>query len=101
LPDGLVFTCQVAGENAAVDSDVNATGTTAIFTLGDNNPADTSIDAGLTTRGNYHPVPDSNKVPIEPALSTTGGVAPEIPLAGTALALAGASCLLVARRRTH
>ena len=99
LPDGLVFTCQVAGENAAADSDADPSGMTAVFTLGDENPADTSIDAGLTTRGNYHAAPGKNKVPIEAALSTTGGVAPQIPLAGAALAVAGASCLLVARRR--
>ena len=101
LPDGLVFTCQVPGENAAVDSDVNTTGMTAVFTLGDKNPDDTTIDAGLTTRGNYHPVPASDKVPIEPALSTTGGIASQIPLAAAALALAGAICLLVAGRRSH
>jgi SdrD B-like domain len=103
LPPGLVFTCRTAGENIAVDSDADPSGLTALFTLGDENPADTSIDAGLTTRGNYHAAPVRNKVPIEAALSTAGGVAPQIPLAGAALAVVGASCLLVAwrRRSTH
>jgi hypothetical protein len=101
LPDGLVFTCQVAGQNAAVDSDVSSTGMTAAFTLGDKNPDDMSIDAGLTAKGNYHPVPDGNNVPIQPALSTRRGIAPQIPLAAGALAVAGASCLLIALRRSH
>jgi hypothetical protein len=102
LPDGLVFTSRAAGDNTAVDCDAYPSGVTALFTLGNDNPADMSIDAGLTTRDNYHPVPGRNKVPVEAALSTTGGVAPHIPLVGAALVIAGASCLLGARwRRSH
>jgi SdrD B-like domain len=99
LPGGLVFTARAAGDNTAVDSDAYPSGVTALFTVGNDNPADMSIDAGLTTRSNYHPVPGRNKVPLEAALSTTGGVAPQIPLVGAALVIAGASCLLGARRR--
>ncbi|HEU4908579.1 MAG TPA: SdrD B-like domain-containing protein [Propionibacteriaceae bacterium] len=99
LPDGLVFTCRAAGGNNAVDSDAYPSGVTALFTLGNDNPADTSVDAGLTTRDNYHPVPGRTKVPLEAALPTTGGIAPHIPVVGAALVVAGASCLLAARRR--
>jgi hypothetical protein len=101
LRDGLVFTCRAGGDNTAADSDAYPSGVTAPFTLGNDNPADMSIDAGLTTRGNYHPVPGRNEVPPEAALSTTGGVAPHIPLVGAALVIAGASCLLGARRRSQ
>ena len=99
VPDGLVFTCRDVGDNAAVDSDADPAGETAVFALGTENPADTSIDAGLTTPANYRGVPDTNKAPAEAALSITGGVAPRTPLLGAALALAGATCLLIARRR--
>jgi hypothetical protein len=97
LPDGLVFTCRDASDNAAVDSDADSSGMTAAFALGNESPADTSVDAGLTTRGNYRAVPRRNKLPVEAALSATGGAAPQIPLVGAALAVAGASCLLVGR----
>jgi protocatechuate 3,4-dioxygenase beta subunit len=99
LPDGLVFTCRDAGDNAALNSDANPSGMTAVFALGNENPADTSIDAGLTTRAIYRPVPGRNKLPVEAALSTTGGLAPQAPLVGAALAVAGASCLLAGRLR--
>jgi hypothetical protein len=101
LPDGLVFSCPDADDNTAVDSDADPSGVTAMFALGRENPADTSIDAGLTTPANNRGVPDTSNAPIDAALSTTGGVAPQIPLAGAALALAGATCLVIARRRTH
>jgi hypothetical protein len=94
-----MFTCRDVGDNTAVDSDVDPAGETAVFALGTENPADTSIDAGLTTPANYRGVPDTNKAPAEVALSITGGVAPQIPLLGAALALAGTTCLLIARRR--
>jgi protocatechuate 3,4-dioxygenase beta subunit len=101
VPDGLMFTCRDAGDNVAVDSDAGPSGETAMFALGSDNPADTSIDAGLTTPANYRAVPDTSEAPVDAALSTTGGVAPQIPLAGVVLALAGASCLVIARRRTR
>jgi serine-aspartate repeat-containing protein C/D/E len=100
VPDGLMFTCRDAGDNTAVDSDADPSGVTAMFGLGTENPADTSIDAGLTTPANYRGAPDTSKAPADAALSTTGGVAPQIPFVGAALALAGATCLLFARRRT-
>jgi hypothetical protein len=99
LPDGLVFTCRDAGDNAAADSDAYPSGITAVFALGSENPSDASIDAGLTTRDNYRGVPGRNKLPIDAALSTTGGVAPQLPLVGAGLAVAGATCLLIGRRR--
>lgn len=101
LPDGLIFTCGNSGENPAVDSDPNRDGVTRAFALGSENPADTSIDAGLTTLANYRGVPGSKKAPVATALSTTGGVDPQIPITGAALAAAGALCLLFARRRRN
>jgi serine-aspartate repeat-containing protein C/D/E len=101
LPDGLLFTCRDAGDNTSVDSDADPSGMTAMFALGTENPADTSVDAGLTTRSKYRGMPDENKAPVDAALSTTGGVAPQLPLVGAVLAAAGASCLLIARRRSR
>jgi hypothetical protein len=94
-----MFTGQDVGENSAVDSDADQAGVTPVFALGIENPADTSIDAGLTTPANYRGVSGSNKAPVDRALSSTGGVAPQIPITGAALALGGLSCLLFARRR--
>jgi hypothetical protein len=99
VPDGLIFTSRGAGDNPALDSDADQGGMTAVFALGNENPADASVDAGLTTRASYRGQPGAGKAPVDAALSTTGGVTPQIPLAGAALAVAGASCLLVARRR--
>ena len=99
VPDGLMFTSRAAGNNPAVDSDADQAGTTAVFALGNANPADSTIDAGFTTPANYREVPGPDKTPVEAALSSTGGVAPQIPIVGVVLALAGVSCLLVARRR--
>jgi SdrD B-like domain len=98
LPDGLMFTSQDVGDNPAVDSDANQTGLTTVFTLGNENPGDTSIDAGLTTPANYRAVPGAKKPPVDAALATTAGIAPQFPIAGAALAVAGASCLFVTRR---
>jgi hypothetical protein len=101
LPAGLIFTCGNSGENPAVDSDANRDGLSSFFALGSDNPADTTIDAGLTTLANYRGIPGSNKAPVDTALSTTGGVDPQIPIAGAALAAAGTICLLLARRRRN
>lgn len=98
VPAGLRFTGRSAGDNPAVDSDAGRDGLTPVFSLGNDNPADTSIDAGLTTPANYREAPVSEAPRVEATLSSTGGVSPQIPLAGAALALAGAGCLAVARR---
>jgi hypothetical protein len=71
--------------------------------LGEDNPADTTVDAGLTSRANLtaSPVPgDVTPVPVDSQLSTTGGVAVSIPIAGLALVASGLSCLFAARRLT-
>jgi SdrD B-like domain len=99
VPDRLRFTSRDTGDDPAVDSDADHDGLTAVFSLGNDNPADTSIDAGLTTQANYREAPASEKPQVDTALSSTGGVVPQLPLAGAALALAGAGCLAVARRR--
>jgi len=99
VPDGLRFTGRAAGNNPAVDSDVGHDGWTSYFSLGNDNPADSSIDAGLTAPGNYRDASGANRAPVDVALSSAGGVAAQIPFAGAALALAGAGCLVVARRR--
>jgi SdrD B-like domain len=101
VPDGLMFTSTGAGDNPALDSDADQDGLTAVLALGNENPADASIDAGLTTRASYHVQPRGGKAPVDAALSTTGGVTPQIPFAGAALAVAGASCLFVARWRRN
>jgi hypothetical protein len=101
VPDGLRFTSRDAGNNPAVDSDTEHDGLTPIFSLGTDNPADSSIDAGLTTPENYRDAPAANHAPVDAALSSAGGVAPQLPFAGAALALAGAGCLIVARRRRN
>ena len=95
---GLMFTCQDAGDNPAIDSDVDQAGETAVFTLGADSPADLSIDAGLTSPGNYRGAPGSSGPPVSAARSA-GGVAGQIAIVGIALAMASFSCLLVARRR--
>ena len=82
-----------------MDSDADHDGWTSVFSLGNDNPADSSIDAGLTTPANYRDAAGVNQAPVDVALSSAGGVAPQIPFAGAALALAGAGCLIVARRR--
>jgi len=99
VPDGLRFTSRDAGNNPAVDSDAEHDGLTPVVSLGNDNPADTSIDAGLTTPANYRDASGANQAPVDAALSSAGGVTPQIPFAGAALALAGAGCLIVARRR--
>ena len=101
LPDRLIFTCGNSGDNTAVDSNANRDGVSRAFALGSDNPADTSVDAGLTTLASYRGMSDSKKAPVDTALSTTGGVDPQIPIAGAALAVAGAGCLLLARRRRN
>ena len=99
VPDGLRFTDRDVGNNPAVDSDAEHDGWTPLFSLGNDNPADPSIDAGLTTPANYRDASGVDQAPVDLALSSAGGVAPQVPFAGAALALAGASCLIVARRR--
>jgi hypothetical protein len=98
---GLVFTSQRSGTNSAVDSDANAEGLTQPVVLGEDNPADTTIDAGLTDPANLsaQPVtPGPTLVPVDTELSSTGGVALPIPIAGLALVASGISCLLAGRR---
>ena len=101
LPPGLVFAPQHVGGNSAVDSDADAQGLTPVFTLGDQNPADTTLDAGVTTPANVRvPAGASGAVtPRETVLSSTGGVAAGIPVAALMLVLGGAACLLIGRRR--
>ena len=96
-PHGLMFTCQDAGEDQAIDSDVDQAGETAVFTLGSDSPADLSIDAGLTSPANYRGAPDSSGPPLSAARSA-GGLTWQIAIVGLALAMAGTSCLLIARR---
>jgi len=68
--------------------------------LDDDNPVDTTIDAGLTSPTNLTvPVADeTTPVPVDTHLSGTGGVPVSIPIAGLALEASGLSCLLAARR---
>jgi serine-aspartate repeat-containing protein C/D/E len=97
--NGLVFTSRHCGTNTAVDSDADDKGLTRPVLLGEENPADTTIDAGLTTRDKLGtPSGPSGTMPVDTKLSSTGGVALSIPLAGLALVASGISCLLAGRR---
>jgi 5-hydroxyisourate hydrolase-like protein (transthyretin family) len=100
VPHGLMFTCKDAGDNPAIDSDANQDGMTAVFALGSESAADGSIDAGLTEPANYRGESDTSRPALDAALSTTGGVGPQLPLLGLALAtVVGVGYLLIARRR--
>jgi hypothetical protein len=100
VPPGLMFTSQDAGHDPAIDSDVDQHGMTAVFALGSENAADGSIDAGVTAPANYRDASGSNGPAVDAALSTTGGLAAQLPILGLALAsVAGVGYLLVARRR--
>ncbi len=97
----LVFTCRRTGSNPAVDSDASPGGLTAPVVLGETNPDDTTIDAGLTSPADLSTPPtptDATPVPVDTQLSTAGGVAVSIPIAGLALMASGLSCLFAARR---
>lgn len=98
---GLVFTSRHAGTNSAVDSDADGGGLTQLVVLGEENPADTTVDAGLTTRANFSAAPAATEptaVPLDTQLSSTGGVALPIPIVGLALVASGISCLIASRR---
>ena len=99
----LVFTCARTGSNPAVDSDAYPDGVTTPVVLGEANPDDTTVDVGLTSPANLRTPPtpvDATPVPVDTQLSTTGGVAVSIPIAGLALVVSGLSCLFAARRPT-
>jgi hypothetical protein len=99
VPHGLTFTSRNVGDNPATDSDVDQAGKTAVFTLGSESPADTSIDAGLTSPANFPRASGSSGPPVNAAQSPAGGVVRQIAIVGLALAVASTSCLLVSRRR--
>lgn len=103
LPSGLVFVPSQVGANSAVDSDADPSGLTPVVTLGDENPADTTVDAGITTPANLQISAGAAGIaaPAETALSQTGGVAVAIPAGGLALVLCGGVCLLIGRRRAR
>ena len=98
VPSGLTFISQDAGDSPAIDSDVDQSGETAVFTLGSENPVESSKDAGLTSPSNHRNLSDSNRPPVDAALST-GGFVPQIAIVGLALAIASTSFLLAGRRR--
>ena len=97
-PHRLMFTSKDAGDNPAIDSDADQTGETGVFTLGSDNAADPSIDAGLTAPANYRGASGSNGHPADAALSTTGGVGSRISILGLALAAVAGACWLVVAR---
>jgi len=96
-PDGLRFTSERAGANPAVDSDADLNGKTQLVQLGDENPTDTTVDAGLTTPANYStaPVPAAAPAtPVDTELSSTGGAPPQLVIAGFFLIALGTLCLV-------
>jgi hypothetical protein len=98
VPSGLTFISQDAGDSPAIDSDVDQSGETAVFTLGSENPVESSKDAGLASPSNHRSLSDSSRPPVDAALST-GGFVPQIAIVGLALAIASTSFLLAGRRR--
>ncbi len=100
VPRGLVFAAQRVGTNTAVDSDANADGATDPVVLGADNPADTTVDAGLTTKADrpLAVAAESGSASADTVLSPTGGVAAQVPLSGLGLVLGGVASLLVGRR---
>jgi 5-hydroxyisourate hydrolase-like protein (transthyretin family) len=98
VPHGLMFTSQDVGHDPAIDSDVDQKGMTAVIALGSEHPADSSIDAGLTEPGNYRGAA-GNRPAVDAALSTTGGLAPQLTLLGLALAAVAGACYFVVARR--
>jgi hypothetical protein len=100
-PNGLRFTSERAGANPAVDSDADLNGRTPAVVLGDENPTDTTVDAGLTTPANYSaaPVPAAAATtPVDTELSSTGGAPPQLIIAGFFLVAIGTLCLVGAGR---
>ena len=100
-PPGLRFTTQRSGPNTAVDSDPDPTGLAPVVALGDDNPADTTIDAGLTTPASFSaaPVPGAaSAAPVDTELSSTGGVPAPLPLVGLMAILSGVACLVAGQQ---
>jgi hypothetical protein len=97
----LRFTSQGIGPNTAVDSDADPTGLTPVVVLGDDNPADTTIDAGLTTPANFSAAPGpgaASPTPVDTELSSTGGVPAPLPLVGLMAILSGVACLVAGQQ---
>jgi 5-hydroxyisourate hydrolase-like protein (transthyretin family) len=102
LPTGLRFTAQHQGSNPAVDSDADAYGLSPVVRLDDDHPADTTVDAGVTRSASYQgraPGANGAAPAVDSSLSSTGGVEPAIPVGGLVLVAAGATCLVIDRRR--
>jgi serine-aspartate repeat-containing protein C/D/E len=101
LPPGLRLTRRHSGSNPAVDSDPDSTGLTAPIVLGDENPADTTVDAGVTTPLDYSapPAAVAGGTPADTSLSSTGGLPPIVPIGGLGLVGGGLACLAVSRSR--
>jgi hypothetical protein len=100
-PNGLRFTSERAGANPAVDSDADLNGRTPAVVLGDENPTDTTVDAGLTTPANYSAAPGpaaAAATPVYTELSSTGGAPPQLIIAGFFLVAIGTLCLVGAGR---
>ena len=100
-PAGLRFTSQRSGPNTAVDSDADPIGLTPVVVLGDDNPADTTIDAGLTTPANFSAAPapgGASATRVDTVLSSTGGVPAPLPLFGLMAILSGAACLVAGQQ---
>ena len=76
-----------------------------MIVLSDDNPEDTTIDAGLTMPANFSaaPVPGvASATPVDTELSSTGGVPAPLPLLGLMAILSGVACLVAGQQgRVH
>lgn len=101
LPGGLTFATEAVGNDRTVDSDVSPLGLTPVVTLGEDNPDEATMDAGLVVVGSpgAATTAPTGAAPTETALPDAGGVAPAVTLLGLGSVLGGLVCLWRARRR--
>ncbi|MCE3275269.1 MAG: conserved repeat domain, partial [Propionibacteriaceae bacterium] len=87
VPAAEVNASSIDFENRTLNAGV-VTRQTAAFTLGNDSPADPSVDAGLTSPANYSPAAASSGTPVDAARSPATGIAGQIAILVLALAVA-------------
>lgn len=101
IPPGLHLTTPGVGADRSLDSDVSADAWTAPIAVGEDQPVEEGLSAGLTRAAAPAASAPTSTTPADSAaagpLSRTGGPPVLLPIAGTLLGLLGAA--LVVRRR--